>query len=104
MNNDVYAGTSQPRKSGSASRPFSPSVKEALANALSSYDKMSPESDAQLRTAIVTAVAEARAQLWRPEELVTELRAAIPASKGSAADRVHLQALLKHRALIAYFG
>ena len=64
---------------------------------------MSPESDAQLRTAIVTAVAEARAQLWRPEELVTELRAAIPASKGSA-DRIHLQALLKHRALIAYFG
>jgi len=65
---------------------------------------MSPESDAQLRTAIVTAVAEARAQLWLPEELVTELRAAIPASKVSAEDRVYLHALLKRRALVAYFG
>jgi hypothetical protein len=104
LNNDVYRASQPDRKSGSASRTFSPAVKDALAKALSSYDPLSPESDAQLRTTLLAAVAEARRQSWRPEELVAELRAAIPESVGSAEDRVQIQDLLKRRALVAYFG
>lgn len=85
-------------------RVFSPQTEKALAQALAEYDPESPHSDEAVRTVVMNAAAEARGQLWRPEELVSVLRAAVPEKETRPGAREALLALLKRRALLAFFG
>jgi hypothetical protein len=93
----------QSRQSSTNQRVFSQRVSDALAWVVSNYDPDSAQSEEAARIAVLSAAAEARAHLWRPEELMAALQAAVE-SKQPESVRDALYAVLKRRALLAFFA
>jgi hypothetical protein len=91
------------RKSGTTKRVFSQQVSDALDWVVSSYDPGSAQSEEAARIAVLNAAAEARAHLWRPEELMAALQAAVEFKRPESV-RDALYAVLKRRALLAFFA
>jgi hypothetical protein len=99
-------GVSRDDESGESNTPkreFSQRVADALAWVVSNYDPESAQSEEAARIAVLNAAAEAKAQLWRPDELMAALRAAVE-SREPESVREMLYASLKRRAMVAFFG
>ena len=87
---------------------FSSVVAEQLAKAMREFDDYLPATEADLRTALAVAAAEARARDFGPEQLVIALKA-VQAGIGdvatrSAQAREKFQTLVLKGMLTAYFG
>ena len=85
-----------PRRQSTPARYFSVPTAKAVAEAATAFSEDPFAGDEALRNAIITAVSEAHAAGWDGAELITAIRAAVPAAAFfCVAHRAHLEAMIK---------
>jgi hypothetical protein len=101
---DTNPGTDAgPRRSGPP-RYFSVPTAKQLADAATAFSADPLAGDEALRNAIISAVSEAHAASWEADELITAIRAAVPAAALMGRERDALESTVRRRAMIAFFG
>jgi hypothetical protein len=93
-----------PRRQSGPARYFSVPTAKALADAAMAFSEDPFAGDEALRNAIITAVSEAHAAGWEGSELITAIRAAVPAAALMGPERDALETTIRRRAMIAFFG